>query len=125
MSTGSAPQSRMTLLTFVTVSVAAMAGVVGASLLLSAFLREDDTVPVPIGLMSLPMPAVAAALAFLFVTRWESGRKGLAAVAVLFGTLAATIVFAAFGLVGLVMASAAAGGFAVFARRLLDKPVTP
>ena len=112
----------MGLLTFVTVSVSAMAGVVAASLLVASFVQEDDTVDPLIGLMAIPMPAVAASLGFLFVARYETGRRGLAMLAVFFGTLAATMVFAVLGLTGLVLAAAAAGGFGVFARRLLDPP---
>jgi hypothetical protein len=112
----------MGFLTFVTVSVATMAGVIAASFLVTAFLREDDTIPPLIGLVAVPMPAVAAALGFLFVARFETGRKPLAALAVFFATLAATILFAAVGLAGLVLAAAAAGGFGVLARRLLDQP---
>lgn len=112
----------MGFLTFVTVSAAVMFGVVVATLFVSAFLREDDTVPLGIGLLVTPLPAVAAALAFLFVARFESGRKGLAAIAVFFGGLASTIVFTAIGSVGLILAAVVSGGFAVLARRLLDEP---
>jgi hypothetical protein len=115
-------QSRMALLTFVTVSVASMAGIVAASVLIAAFLTEDETLPSAIRFIATPMPAVAAVLGFLFVARFETGRKGLAALAVLFGSLASLVVLAALGLPGLVLASAAAGGFGVFARRLLDAP---
>ena len=115
-------QSRMALLTFVTVSVASMAGIVAASVLIAAFLTEDGTLPPAIRFIATPMPAVAAVLGFLFVARFETGRKGLAALAVLFGSLASLVMLAALGLPGLVLASAAAGGFGVLARRLLDAP---
>ena len=113
---------RMGLLTFVTVSVASMAGAMAATLLFGAFAGEDDTAPILVGLLALPMSSLAAALAFLFVARFETGRKGLAALAVFLCSLAATIVFAGLYLLGLVLASVAAGGFGVFARRLLDSP---
>jgi O-antigen/teichoic acid export membrane protein len=112
----------MGFLTFVTVSVATMTGVIAGALLVSAFLREDDTIPPLIGLVAVPMPAMAAVLGFLFVARYETGRKLLAALAVFFATLASTILFAAVGLTGFVLAAVAAGGFGVLARRLLDDP---
>lgn len=114
--------ARMGFLTFVTVSVATMTGVIAGALLVSAFLREDDTIPPLIGLVAVPMPAIAAVLGFLFVARYETGRKLLAALAVFFATLASTILFAAVGLTGFVLAAVAAGGFGVLARRLLDDP---
>jgi len=114
--------SRMGFLTFITVSVATMFGVVVATLIASAFVREDGTVAIGLGLFLIPIPSMAAALAFLFVARFESGRKGLGALVVFFGTLASTILFTAFGALGLILAAVAAGGFGVLARRLLDSP---
>ena len=114
--------ARMNFLTFVTVSVATMAGVVMALMLLGAFVRDDDSIPAPIGLLVTPMPAIAAASAFLFVTRFETGRKWLGALAVFFGALAGTVMLVGLGSFGLVFAAVAAGGFGVLARRLLDQP---
>ncbi|MCZ3389429.1 MAG: hypothetical protein LH645_10015, partial [Actinomycetia bacterium] len=70
-----------------------------------------------------PLPGVAAAAAWAVVNRLETGRKWWAAVVVFCGSLAALIFLLQFGLYGLVAAMAAAGGFGVWARRLLD-PVT-
>ena len=116
----SSDQARMSLLTFVTVSVATMTGVVLALVLLGLFASDADEIPVYIGLIVIPLPAICAAASFLFVARFETGRKGLAALAVLFGGLAATLVFVGLGPIGLVVAAVTTGGFGVLARRLLD-----
>jgi len=117
------PKSRMGTLTFVTVSAAALAGVTLAGALIGITIRADNTVPLLVSLLALPMPGLAAALGFLFANRFESGRKVLAALAVFFGTMASVIVFALFSFAGLILASLAAGGFGILARRLLDPPL--
>jgi len=118
----SAEQSRMALLTFVTVSVATLFGVVLGAFIFGSFRGDGDDAPLAVGLIVIPLPAISAALAFLFVARFETGRKALGALSVFFGTLASTIVFVGFGLPGLVVAAIASGGFGVLARRLLDAP---
>ena len=123
------PKSRMSLLTFVTVSVATLAGWNIAVFVFAGFSSGDPVAndaasrpPILVALLLFPLPALAATLAFLFVARFESGRKVLAGLGVFLGALASTIVFSVLGLPGVVMASAVTGGFAVFARRLLDAP---
>lgn len=118
----SAEQNRMALLTFVTVSVATLFGVMVGAVIFGSFRGDGDDAPVAVGLIVIPLPALAAALAFLFVARFETGRKLLGAVSVFFGTLAATLVLVGLGLPGLVLAAITSGGFGVLARRLLDAP---
>lgn len=99
---------------FVTVSVVFMFCYVLTSLLLNAATGDDDTVSWFVFLPAILLPAAGASGAFLYVARFESGRKRWAVSALFFGSLAATFVL------GLLFAAVAAGGFAVFARRLLD-----
>jgi hypothetical protein len=114
------PRSRMAMLMFVTVSVVFLFGVALAILLLRMFLGTDDRAPIAIALIATALPAGSATLAFLFVSRSESGRKGFAALAVFLGSLAGTVLFLPFAGIGLLLSAGAAGGFAVLARRLLD-----
>ena len=118
----SAEQSRMALLTFVTVSVATLFGVFLGAFIYGSFRGDAEEAPLAIGLIVIPIPAFAAALAFVFVARFETGRKFLGALSVFFGTLASTLVLVGIGLPGLVLAAIASGGFGVLARRLLDAP---
>lgn len=111
--------ARMALLTFVTVATATMTGVIAALILFTGFLRDDDSVPPAVGIVAITLPALFATAAFLFVARTEAGRKGLAGLGVFLGGLAATFLLVRMGLLGLVLASAATGGLAVLARRLL------
>lgn len=111
--------ARMALLTFVTVATATMTGVIAALILVTGFLRDDDSVTPVVGIVAIPVPALFATAAFLFVARTETGRKGLAGLGVFLGGLAATVLLVGLGLLGLVIASAATGGLAVLARRLL------
>ena len=71
----SAEQNRMALLTFVTVSVATLFGVFLGAVIFGSFRGDGDEAPVAVGLIVIPLPALAAALAFLFVARFETGRK--------------------------------------------------
>lgn len=116
----SVQQPRLGLLMFTTVSVAFMAGIVVAIFVIRLVSPDGNDIPVLVGLLVTLLPCAAGALGFLFVARFETGRKGLGALAVLFGGLAATVVLVPLGLLGLVIAASAAGGFAVYARRLLD-----
>lgn len=114
------PPARLGLLMFTTVSVAFMLGITGFVVIALAFADDDGSLPAVLGWVVFVMPAGFGALAFLFVARFETGRKGLAVLAVLVGGLAATVIMGPLGLLGLVIAACITGGFAVYARRLLD-----
>jgi hypothetical protein len=112
---------RLTYLTFVSVALGQFAGFVLALLVTQAWPSPDD-LPGWLGLVLGLLPPAAAAAMWAVVNRWETGHKWWGALAVFLGSLAALIVLLQFGLVGLVAAMAAAGGFGVAARRLLDQP---
>lgn len=115
-----APEARLGVLMFATVSVAFMLGITGIVFIGLSFADDDGSLPAVLGWVVILMPAGFAALAFLFVARFETGRKGWAALAVLVFGLASTVVMGGFELMGLVIAACITGGFAVYARRLLD-----
>lgn len=112
--------ARLNYLTFVSVAIGQFAGFVLA--LMAALAAKDAAGNTGVvGVLVTPLPAVVAAAVWAAVNRWETGHKWWGAVAVFFGSLAALILLLPFGLVGLVCAMAAAGGFGVAARRLLDR----
>lgn len=114
--------ARLGYLTFVTVALGLFSGFVVA--LMAALLTRDPSGSSGVvGVLVTPLPGVTAAAAWAVVNRLETGRKWWGAAVVFFGSLAALIFLLQFGLVGLVASMAAAGGFGVWARRLLD-PVT-
>ena len=110
---------RLTYLTFVSVALGQFAGFVLALVAVQAGPSPDD-LPWWLGVLLTLLPAAAAAAAWAVVNRWETGHKWWGAVAVFLGSLASLILMLQFGLLGLVSAMAAAGGFGVAARRLLD-----
>jgi hypothetical protein len=113
--------ARLNYLTFVSVAIGQFAGFVIA--LMAALAAQDaDGNTGLVGVLVTPLPAATAAAVWAAVNRWETGHKWWAVVAVFFGSLAALILMLPFGLGGLVAAMAAAGGFGVAARRLLDPP---
>ena len=111
---------RLTYLTFVSVALGQFAGFVLALVVASAGPGGPDDLPTWLGVVLTLLPPAAAAAAWAVVNRWETGHKWWGALAVFLGSLASLIVMLQFGLVGLVAAMAAAGGFGVAARRLLD-----
>jgi hypothetical protein len=112
---------RLTYLTFVSVALGQFAGIALALVVTQAGPSADDF-PGWLGFLLALLPPAAAAAAWAVVNRWETGHKWWGALAVFLGSLAALILLLQWGLVGLVAAMVAAGGFGVAARRLLDQP---
>jgi hypothetical protein len=112
---------RQSYLTFVSVAIGQFAGF-ALALIAAVSARDAAGNTGWVGIVVTPLPAAVAAGAWAVVNRWETGRKWLAALAVFLGAFASLVIGLQFGLIGLVGAMAAAGGFGVAARRLLDSP---
>jgi hypothetical protein len=112
-----APVNRMLLLA--ATSVAMLTGFVVVALVAVPVQGDRDQLPAVWGLLLLPVPALFATAAFWLVTSGFGGRRVLAAAAVLFGGVGATIVGAGFGGLYLVIAPLATGAVAVAAAQLL------
>jgi hypothetical protein len=115
-----APVNRSLVMAFT--SVAMLAGFVAISLLALPVRGSGDEVPLAWGLVFLLIPSAFAAVAFNFVTQGAGGRRASAAVAVFLGGIGATIIFAAFGSLVLVLAPLGTAAVAVLATRLLGSP---
>ncbi len=115
------PPYRMGVLVFAVVSVAALAGLLAWAILVVPLRDADGTSAV--GLLGLPLPALAAVFGFRFVTRDLGGRMGLASLLVFFGSLGSTVLAfsVAPGLV-LVVVPLLSAAFGLLARRMLDVP---
>jgi hypothetical protein len=111
----------MGVLVFAVVSVAALAGLLAWAILVVPLRDPDGTSAV--GLLGLPLPALAAVFGFRFVARDLGGRTGLASLVVFLGSLASTVLAfsVAPGLV-LVVVPVLSAAFGLLARRMLDVP---
>ena len=121
MTQPSVPPYRMGVLVFAVVSVAALAGLLAWAIVVVPLRDPEGTSA--LGLLGLPIPALAAMFGFRFVVRDLGGRKALASLVVFLGSLASTVLAfsVAPGLV-LVVVPLLAAAFGLLARRLLDVP---
>ncbi|MFZ0325117.1 MAG: hypothetical protein WAN48_13440 [Actinomycetes bacterium] len=112
------PPYRMGVLYFAATSVATLTGFVVAALT-AVPVRALPSGLEWLGLFTLLLPPAGAAVGFAFVSRDDSGRRGLAIGATFLGSAASTILLLPSGPLMLLLVPLAAGGFALLSRRLL------
>jgi predicted permease len=112
------------LLLFISVALVFLFAVM-LSLVLVVGSRQNDKVPMGISIVVLCLPSVASVLTYLFLVRARTGRKGVAALSLFVGSIAALFLIG-IPVLGLILAPAAVGGLALWsANRLLDPDVLP
>lgn len=117
---GLAPRSTgSNMVLFVVVAVAWLFGFALSVVLVVAFRDDTNHVQPLVGIVSLLLPALAPVVAFQFMVKHRTGRKAWAFLSLFVASIAALFLLW-IPLLGLILAPAAVGGFAIYSLRLLD-----